>query len=136
MDTYETGGGAAVAQAATAGGPVSRGYREEIEHWAWCIRNPDPKHKPHCTPEVALGDAVIALTSNLAIEKQSGSNSSRNWFDFDERRNARRQQAAAGGADLRKRHEVAQRCEALSLCDSDLPYSCASHLRLSWPTSF
>ncbi len=70
MDTYETGGGAAVAQAAT-GGNTSRGYREEIEHWAWCIRNPDPKHKPHCTPEVALGDAVIALTSNIAIEKQT-----------------------------------------------------------------
>ena len=37
------------------GGPVSRGYREEIEHWAWCIRNPAPENKPHCTPEVALG---------------------------------------------------------------------------------
>ena len=23
------------------GGNTSRGYREEIEHWAWCIRNPD-----------------------------------------------------------------------------------------------
>ena len=41
LDTYETGGGAAVAQAATAEN-TSRGYTEEIEHWAWCIRNPDP----------------------------------------------------------------------------------------------
>ena len=39
LETYETGGGAAVAQAATAEN-TSRGYREEIEHWAWCIRNP------------------------------------------------------------------------------------------------
>lgn len=80
METYETGGGAAVAQAAT-GGNVSRGYKEEIEHWAWCIRNPDPKNKPHCTPEVALGDAVIALTSNLAIAKQAQIKFDPAWFD-------------------------------------------------------
>jgi predicted dehydrogenase len=81
METYETGGGAAVAQAAGAGGPVSRGYKEEIEHWAWCIRNPDPKHKVHCTPEVALGDAVIALTSNIAIEKGERIKFDPAWFD-------------------------------------------------------
>src|SRR3954451_6304302 len=80
METYETGGGAAIAQAANSG-PVSRGYKEEIEHWAWCIRNPDPSHKVHCTPEVALGDAVIALTSNLAIEKQSQIKFKPEWFD-------------------------------------------------------
>src|SRR3954451_10248325 len=80
METYETGGGAAVAQAASAG-PVSRGYKEEIEHWAWCIRNPDPKNKPHCTPEVALGDAVIALTSNLAIAKNQQIKFDPAWFD-------------------------------------------------------
>jgi predicted dehydrogenase len=82
METYETGGGAAVAQTATAGN-TSRGYREEIEHWAWCIRNPDPAHKPHCTPEVALGDAVIALTSNLAIKKQSRIEFDPAWFDIN-----------------------------------------------------
>ena len=80
LETYETGGGAAVAQAASAG-PVSRGYKEEIEHWAWCIRNPDPKNKPHCTPEVALGDAVIALTSNLAIAKNQQIKFDPAWFD-------------------------------------------------------
>jgi len=80
METYETGGGAAVAQAA-GGGPVSRGYKEEIEHWAWCIRNPDPAHKVHCTPEVALGDAVIALTSNIAIEKGQRIKFDPAWFD-------------------------------------------------------
>jgi predicted dehydrogenase len=80
MDTYETGGGAAVAQAATAGN-TSRGYREEIEHWAWCIRNPAPENKPHCTPEVALGDAVIALTSNIAIAKRERIKFDPAWFD-------------------------------------------------------
>jgi predicted dehydrogenase len=71
MDTYETGGGAALAKATGGGGPVSRGYREEIEHWAWCIRNPAPENQPHCTPVVALGDAIIALTANQAIQKQT-----------------------------------------------------------------
>src|SRR5688572_13812405 len=80
MDTYETGGGAAVAQAATAGN-TSRGYREEIEHWAWCIKNPDPAHKPHCTPEVAMGDAVIALTSNKAIAECTRIEFKPEWFD-------------------------------------------------------
>jgi predicted dehydrogenase len=83
MDTYETGGGAALAQAAGGGGPVSRGYREEIEHWAWCIRNPAPEHKPRCKPEVALGDAVIALTSNLAIAKCERIEFDPAWFDID-----------------------------------------------------
>jgi predicted dehydrogenase len=82
MDTYETGGGAAVAQAA-APTDVSRGYREEIEHWAWCIRNPAPDHQPRCTPEVALADAVIALTSNLAIAKGGRIDFEPAWFDVD-----------------------------------------------------
>ena len=80
MDTYETGGGAALAQAATAGN-TSRGYREEIEHWAWCIRNPDPSHQPRCKPEVALADAVIALTSNIAIAQGGRVDFDPAWFD-------------------------------------------------------
>jgi predicted dehydrogenase len=79
METYETGGGAAAALAAKPSGPPSRGYREEIEHWAWCIRNPG--NKPHCTGEVALGDAVIALTANIAIQKQQQIKFDPAWFD-------------------------------------------------------
>jgi predicted dehydrogenase len=82
MDTYETGGGAAVAQAAMPT-DVSRGYREEIEHWAWCIKNPDPAHQVRCTPEVALADAVIALTSNLAIAKGGRIDFRPEWFDVN-----------------------------------------------------
>jgi predicted dehydrogenase len=82
MDTYETGGGAAVAQAATAGN-TSRGYREEIEHWAWCIKNPAPEHKPRCTPEVAMADAIIALASNLAIKKGERIEFVDAWFEVD-----------------------------------------------------
>jgi predicted dehydrogenase len=67
MDTQASGEAGPVAKAAETG-PVSRGYTEEIEHWAYCIRNPDPENVPRCRPEVALGDAVIALTTNVAIK--------------------------------------------------------------------
>ena len=40
--------------------PADRGYTEELEHWAWCIRHRSPENLPHCHPKVALGDAVIA----------------------------------------------------------------------------
>ena len=67
MDSYETGGGPAASLAKSAEGPVSRGYTEEIEHWAWCIRNPSSENQPKCTGKVALGDAVMALTAKQAI---------------------------------------------------------------------
>ena len=69
MDTQASGGYAAVAKMAESMGPVSRGYTEEIEHWAWCIRNKAPENQPRCKPEVALGDSVIALGTNVAIDK-------------------------------------------------------------------
>jgi predicted dehydrogenase len=81
MTTYETGGGAAVAQAATPKN-VSRGYREEIEHWAWCIRNPDPKNRPKCGPKVAMADAIIALTSNVAMKTGQRIEFKHEWFDL------------------------------------------------------
>ena len=101
MDTYETGGGAAVAQAATADRRqprLPRGNRAlGLVH-----PQPGPEHQPHCTPEVALADAVIALTSNLAIAKSERIEFNPEWFDIDERRNARRRYAAAGrGIGLR-----------------------------------
>ncbi len=67
IDTQASGPAVAVAQAAT--GPVSRGYKEEIEHWAYCIRNRDPENVPRCNPKVALGDAVVALTTTLAVRR-------------------------------------------------------------------
>jgi predicted dehydrogenase len=98
MDTYETGGGAnaALAQAATPAN-MSRGYTEEIEHWAWCIRNPAPDHQPHCRPEIALGDAVIALTSNLAIARRERIDFKPEWFDIksDETPEATKPRSAA-----------------------------------------
>jgi predicted dehydrogenase len=83
LSTYETGGGgAAVAQAATPK-VVSRGYQEEIEHWAWCIRNPSPEHQPKCGPKVAMADAIIALTSNIAMKQGQRIEFKKEWFDLD-----------------------------------------------------
>jgi len=82
MDTYETGGGMAAVAAAAIPTEVSRGYQEEIEHWAWCIKNPAPDHKPKCYPKVALADAVIALTSNIAMAENRRIEFQPDWFDY------------------------------------------------------
>jgi predicted dehydrogenase len=67
----------------------SRGYREELEHFAYCIRNgnasnyhDDDKHLPRCRGEVALADAVIALTSNLAMRQKRRIDFKEEWFDW------------------------------------------------------
>jgi len=88
LDTQESGPPAAAALGTAATGPVSRGYTEEIEHWAWCIRNRAPENRPKCHPEVALGDAVIALTTKLAIERNNKGKGgyiefNPEWFEID-----------------------------------------------------
>ena len=88
MDTSASGDySAPVAKAADAG-PVSRGYREEIEHWAYCIRNPDKENRPRCYPEVAMGDAVIALGTNVALKNANAGKGGylefkEEWFEVD-----------------------------------------------------
>jgi len=87
LDTTESGGGggSAVGGPAGAGGPPSRGYTEEMEHWAWCVRNPAPENQPRCKPEVAIADAVIALVSNIALanpESQARIEFRPEWFDI------------------------------------------------------
>ena len=88
LDTSASGDySAPVAQAADSG-PVSRGYREEIEHWAYCIRNPDPENHPRCYPEVAMGDAVIALGTNVALKRAAKGEGGylqfkEEWFDVN-----------------------------------------------------
>ena len=87
LDTTESGGGPAVAASQAGGGdaPPSRGYTEEMEHWAWCIRNPAPENQPRCKPEVAIADAVIAIVSNVALanpSSQSRIDFQQEWFDI------------------------------------------------------
>ena len=72
-----------------AGPDVSRGYKEEIEHWAWCVQNnpncADPDIQPRCNPRIALGDAVIALVTNMAADKGESVIFKESWFDpFDD----------------------------------------------------
>jgi len=75
LDTQASGG--------SAGGPkVSRGYAEELEHWAWCIRHPDPKNQPRCGPEAAMGDAIIALTTNMAARSGKRIEFQEEWFNI------------------------------------------------------
>ncbi|MDR2761202.1 MAG: Gfo/Idh/MocA family oxidoreductase [Planctomycetaceae bacterium] len=90
---------AAIALQATFG-DISRGYCEEIEHWAFCIRNnpdADPtkeielnepekrkvKLMPKCHPEVAMGDAVIALTTNIAANLGKTIEFEETWFNIN-----------------------------------------------------
>lgn len=89
LDTSASGD-AAPAKTAEGSGPVSRGYREEIEHWAWCISENDFSNQPRCNGEVALGDAVIALTAKLAIKNSQNPSIGHGhikfqpgWFDVD-----------------------------------------------------
>jgi predicted dehydrogenase len=87
LDTTESGGGggAVAGKPGSEGAPPSRGYTEEMEHWAWCIRNPAPENQPRCKPEVAIADAVIALVSNIALanpETQARITFKPEWFDI------------------------------------------------------
>jgi len=66
---------------------AGRGYQEQLEHWAWCVRkNPDladPDIQPKCHPKLALGDAVIALTTNRAARSGERIEFKKEWFDID-----------------------------------------------------
>jgi predicted dehydrogenase len=88
LDTQASGKGPSLAKAAASTGPVSRGYTEEIEHWAWCIRNPAPENQPRCNAKIALGDAVIALATNVAIDNANKGKGgylafSEDWYDVN-----------------------------------------------------
>ena len=88
LDTQASGGASSpVSKAAATSGPVSRGYTEEIEHWAYCIRNNSPENKPRCYPKVAMADAIISLTTNVALQKSARGESGyvkfeESWFDI------------------------------------------------------
>ena len=83
------GPSAATSLGGLATNDISRGYREELEHFAYCIRNgdasnyhEDKEHQPRCRGEVALADAVIALTSNLAMRQKRRIEFDERWFDY------------------------------------------------------
>lgn len=87
------------------GGPAwdtdIRGYRQEMEHFAYCVRRwqemkqpvsyekgPDGKVKhadilPRCHGEVAMADAILALTANMAMTNRQPITFDAAWFDPD-----------------------------------------------------
>jgi predicted dehydrogenase len=67
----------------------SRGYREELEHFAYCVRHGDAKnvhtdtqHQPRCRGEVALADAVIVLLANIAMRQNRRIEFDPAWCDY------------------------------------------------------
>ncbi|NQV23634.1 MAG: Gfo/Idh/MocA family oxidoreductase, partial [Rhodopirellula sp.] len=81
LDSYETAAPSAAANAAKDGmGPtISRGYREEMEHWCYCIRT--GKDELRCNGRVAMADAIMALTANLAMKHKKRIEFKADWFD-------------------------------------------------------
>jgi hypothetical protein len=92
LDSTATSGGPAIKAGATGqaalgtgGAPPSRGYREEMEHFAFCIRNWDQADKkdrpqPRCDGRHAMADAIIALTSNIAMKLGKRIEFDEKWF--------------------------------------------------------
>ncbi|MGL4422904.1 MAG: Gfo/Idh/MocA family protein [Gemmataceae bacterium] len=97
MEATSTWGaaGPAVVKAAGAAAwdtPV-RGYRTEMEHFAYCIRKWDKKlgwdkkdgkfvqEVPRCHGEVAMADAILALTANMAMKTRQRIVFEDGWFN-------------------------------------------------------
>jgi predicted dehydrogenase len=76
---------AAASTTSGALGKVSRGYTEEMEHLCFCIRekNFDSREKGglRCNGTHAMADAIMALTSNLAMKKKKRIDFKESWFD-------------------------------------------------------
>ena len=81
LDSYETSAPSAAANSAKAGmgASISRGYREEMEHFCCCIRT--GKDELRCNGTVAMGDAIMALTANLAMKLKKRIEFKPEWFD-------------------------------------------------------
>ncbi|MBP3953819.1 Gfo/Idh/MocA family oxidoreductase [Gemmata sp. G18] len=98
--TWGGGGGAAISKGASVGWDSAvRGYRTEMEHFAYCVRMWEKKggkvdyakndkgefvHKdiiPRCHGEVAMADAILALTANMAMAKKERIVFEEAWFD-------------------------------------------------------
>ena len=89
LDAYETMAASPVAAEASSaiGEKISRGYREEMEHFCECIRT-NNFQRPNegglrCNGEVAMADAIMALTANLAMKYRKRIVFKAEWFDPD-----------------------------------------------------
>ena len=80
LDAYETTAPTAAASASQIE-DVSRGYKEEMEHFAYCIRNNRPVEELRCNGTVAMADAIMALTANMAMKYKRRIEFKPEWFD-------------------------------------------------------
>lgn len=81
LDSYETSAPSAAANDSRAGmgDKISRGYREEMEHFCYCIRT--GRNELRCNGHVAMADAIMALTANLAMATGKRIEFKDEWFD-------------------------------------------------------
>ncbi|MCA9047727.1 MAG: Gfo/Idh/MocA family oxidoreductase [Planctomycetaceae bacterium] len=81
LDSYETSAPSKAANAGQAGmgDVISRGYREEMEHFCHCIRTGE--NTLRCNGHVAMADAIMALTANLAMKHRKRIVFKEEWFD-------------------------------------------------------
>jgi predicted dehydrogenase len=76
-----------VGQKALSYDPVSRGYKEEMEDFAFCVRmwnqsgSKNERRRPRCYDRLAMADAIIALTSNEAMRRRQRIEFKPEWFD-------------------------------------------------------
>jgi predicted dehydrogenase len=83
LEAYETNTGG---HASTEGPKsVSRGYTEEMEHFCYCVRHkidkPMNEGGLRCPGTTAMGDAIMALTANLAMKHKKRIVFKKEWFD-------------------------------------------------------
>lgn len=64
-------------------GKVSRGYTEEMEHFCYCIRH-NIQGELRCPGEQGMKDAIMALTSNLAMKHKKRIEFKDAWFNPDD----------------------------------------------------
>lgn len=93
LEAYETNSGPKEAAGTDWATNVSRGYTEEMEHFAYAIRNHGPNYWPEgkpippkdgglrCNGVVAMADAIMAMTANIAMDKQIRIEFKDEWFD-------------------------------------------------------
>jgi hypothetical protein len=86
MDAGATWGGPAQAANKVGGTTaVSRGYTEEMEDFAYCVKMWNQTDKanrrlPLCTGRVAMADAIIALTANISMKNRRRIEFADDWF--------------------------------------------------------
>jgi predicted dehydrogenase len=99
LESGSTWGGPTASVTGTSVGPtgrISRGYTEEMEDFAYCVRLWNPKlgyekdrdgsykqRLTRCHGEIAMVDAIVALTANYAMHTHQRVEFKPEWFDAE-----------------------------------------------------